>query len=175
MAQLSATVWRDQLGLDRHPEGGWFRRVYTSEGIIPQEALRPDFHGPRPHGSAIFYLLESTDSCRLHRIASDEIWHHYEGAEVELVEIDRVGQLTVHRLGKDPQNGALPFRMIRGGHWFGACPLAGSGDYALLGCTVIPGFDFAEHEMAERAQLLRSFPQHKEWILRLTGESGEPH
>lgn len=175
MTHLSAEIWRDRLGLDRHPEGGWFRRVYASAGMISQTALPAAFHGPRPFGSAIYYLLEAGDICRLHRIASDEIWHHYHGAEVELVELDDNGRLEVHRLGKDPRNGALPFRMIPAGNWFGARPSADTGDYALLGCTVIPGFDFAEHEMGRREQLLNRFPQHREWITHLTSQSGEPH
>lgn len=115
--------------------------------------------------------------CRLHRIASDEIWHHYDGAELSVVELAPSGELTVHRLGKDPEAGVLPFCVIPAGHWFGALlPSSSEPDaYVLVGCTVIPGFDFAEHEMGQRGPLLDQYPGHRKWICRLTPDSKEPN
>ncbi|MCC5834678.1 MAG: cupin domain-containing protein [Opitutales bacterium] len=174
MVEVSAATWRSRLGLARHPEGGWFRRVYASRQVLPQAVLSPEFKGPRPQASAIYYLLEGEEVSHFHRIASDEIWHHYDGAELSVVELTPEGVLTVHRLGKNPEQGAVPFCVIPAGHWFGALLPSAGKSHALVGCTVIPGFDFAEHEMGNRQDLLEEYPEHHEWILRLTQDAGEP-
>lgn len=163
----SAHYWKEALALDAHPEGGYYRRVYCSSGQIAQDNLPAAFKGPRPMGTAIYYLLEAGDCSHLHRIASDELWHHYDGEPLTVVAISPAGELTVHRLGKDAAAGQLPFCVVPAGHWFGAVPVAADG-YSLVGCTVVPGFDFAEHEMAARADLLERYPQHRDWIERLT-------
>jgi len=157
----------ESLGLLPHPEGGHYRETYRAGESVAQAALPARFAGDRSHGTAIYYLLKSGDRSKLHRIASDEIWHFYEGGALLIVAIAPVGDLTVTRLGRDFAAGDVPQHVVPAGHWFGALPAEGS-DYALTGCTVSPGFDFADFELANRAALLAAFPQHRAWIEKLT-------
>jgi predicted cupin superfamily sugar epimerase len=147
----SAAYWINQLKLQPHPEGGWFRRVY--------ESSMHDVH-QRPAMTSIYYLLEGNDFSALHRLKSDEQWHFYAGAPITIHEIDAQGKCTAVRLGEEAFQYTVP-----AGHLFGAVV---DGDYALVGCTVVPGFDFDDFEMPSRAQLLRQYPAHSELIARLS-------
>ncbi|MBS1608162.1 MAG: cupin domain-containing protein, partial [Bacteroidetes bacterium] len=89
----------------------------------------------------------------LHRIQSDELWHFYNGDPLIIYEIEKSGKLTRHLLGTDPNEGQQLFTYIKAGSWFGAV-LNGNSEYALVGCTVSPGFDYADFEMAERNKIL---------------------
>jgi predicted cupin superfamily sugar epimerase len=82
-------------------------------------------------------------------------------------EIDQQGRLIEHRLGSDPDNSESFQCVISAGNWF-AARLAPGGHYALVGCTVSPGFDFVDFELADREELLRLFPEHTEVIKELT-------
>lgn len=155
------------LGLLPHPEGGYYRETYRADESIAQAALPARFTGDRSHGTAIYYLLNAGDRSKLHRIKSDEIWHFYEGGALLIIAISPAGVLTVTRLGRDFVASEVPQHVVPAGHWFGALPAEGS-PYALTGCTVSPGFDFADFELADRAAMLAAFPQHRAWIERLT-------
>lgn len=155
------------LGLAPHPEGGFYRETYRAAEGIAQSALPSRFTGTRSHGTAIYYLLGAGDCSKLHRIKSDEIWHFYAGNPLLIVALSPVGELTVTTLGQDFSAGQVPQHVVPAGHWFGACPAEGSA-YALAGCTVSPGFDFADFELAARGDLLAAFPQHRAWIEKLT-------
>ena len=124
----------ERLAMQPHPEGGWYAETYRSEMMM--ETVR----GPRPASTAIYFLLEEGQVSHLHRIASDELWHFYQGEALEIIEIDEVGQLIKTRL--DAQQ---PQHLVKAGRWFGSKPL---GAFALVGCTVAPGFDFADFELA---------------------------
>ncbi len=147
-----AARWVRLLGLTPHPEGGHFRETYRSAGSIPRAALSEGFAGDRSLSTAIYFLLEHPDVSRLHRIRSDETWHHYEGAAVEIVSVSPQGILTRQLLGKDPGRSERPQQVVPAGHWFGA-RVAEPGGYALVGCTVAPGFDFADFELADKKKL----------------------
>ena len=159
-----ARDWIDALQLQPHPEGGWYKEVYRSEYLLPVSVLPSGFHGDRPVTTSIYYLLEAGDVSRFHRIQSDEIWHHYGGVPVR-----------IHMLADKPSHGTIgsvpgetsPQMTVPAGVWFGAEPLAETG-YALMGCTVAPGFDFAEFELAERNDLLSAYPSSDAVIRRLT-------
>jgi uncharacterized protein len=155
------------LGLLPHPEGGYYRETYRSSEAIPNAGLPARFHGPRSHSTAIYYLLRAGERSKLHRIKSDEVWHFYEGDPLTIVAISPAGQLIETSLGRDFAAGQVPQHVVSAGYWFGALPDKGSA-FTLAGCTVAPGFDFADFELAERAKLLAAFPQHKAWIERLT-------
>lgn len=155
------------LSLLPHPEGGYYRETYRAGEDIAQVALPARFSGARSHGTAIYYLLAADDRSKLHRIKSDEIWHFYEGGALLIVAISPAGALNITRLGRDFAAGDVPQHVVPAGHWFGAIPADGSA-YALTGCTVSPGFNFADFELADRAELLTAFPQHREWIQKLT-------
>jgi predicted cupin superfamily sugar epimerase len=117
--------------------------------------------------TAIYYLLPGTQCSRLHRLKSDEIWHFYHGAPLTMHIIDEQGMYRPVRLGQDPRAGQNFHSVVRAGCWFGAA-LDDPHAFALLGCTVAPGFDFADFELGERAALLARYPQHAALITRLT-------
>jgi uncharacterized protein len=155
------------LQLAPHPEGGFYRETYRSSEMIGQSALPPGFSGARPCSTAIFYLLPEGSRSLLHRLKSDELWHFYLGGAVHLSCIEPNGEVRQFVLGPLLEQGHRLQQPVPSGSWMGAYPLPGSG-YALLGCTVAPGFDFAELEMGDRAELIRSFPHAQDLIQRLT-------
>jgi predicted cupin superfamily sugar epimerase len=163
---LTAHKIISHLQLIRHPEGGWFRETYRCADTVPAAALPERFDGSRALATAIFFLLEEGDISALHRIRSDEIWHFYGGSPLLIHAIFPDGRYQVQRLGSNCDEGELYQAVVPAGCWFGA-ELAGQ-QYALVGCTVSPGFDFADFEMADRQRLSACYPQHKELILRLT-------
>lgn len=156
-----------RLKLAPHPEGGFYRETYRAAELIPNAGLPARFHGDRSHATAIYYLQRAGDRSKLHRIKSDEVWHFYAGDPLVIVAITPNGQLTETTLGRDFAAGQVPQHVVPAGHWFGALPARNSA-YALTGCTVAPGFDFADFELATRAGLLTEFPQHRAWVERLT-------
>jgi predicted cupin superfamily sugar epimerase len=126
------------LSLEPHPEGGYYREIFRS-GLLIEPA---DGRGARAALTTIYFLLPAGEASRWHRVTSDEVWHFYEGGPLELLEIDAACQtLSRHCLASATANSQAPVHTIPAGHWQAARPL---GDYALLGCTVSPGFDFAD-------------------------------
>jgi predicted cupin superfamily sugar epimerase len=156
-----------ELDLQPHPEGGWFRETYRASETMGAAALPRRFGGERSISTAIYFLLEAGQCSRLHRIRSDEVWHFYAGDPLLVVEIDAAANLKATRLGPPAYQHVVP-----AGAWFGAT-LADGGRYApmgfaLVGCTVAPGFDFADFELADRTRMLAEYPAHQDWIRRLT-------
>ncbi len=145
------------FGMRPHPEGGHYVRTYRSAGVISQSALGNRFNGERPCSTAILYLLREGEISRLHRIRQDEIWHFYLGGPLRLPVISPRGELAETCLGRDILAGQYLQYAIPGGHWFAATPAPGSA-YTLAGCTVAPGFDFADFELGEEKQLKHAFP-----------------
>lgn len=166
----TAQEWIEKLDLQPHPEGGFFRETYRAGETIEAPALPERFGGDRAHSTAIFFLLRAGDVSALHRIQADEMWHHYDGGPLLIHVIDREGRHTAHRLGKDPAAGELPQLVVPHGLLFGSEPAPGT-DFALVGCTVSPGFDFADFEMPPRTELAAQYPQHADFIARL-GHAG---
>jgi hypothetical protein len=156
-----------RLGLSPHPEGGFYRETYRASDVLPRESLPKRFAGPRNAATAILYLLPEGAKSRLHRIASDELWHFHLGGALELVELAPDGRVETTILGTDLKSGEVLQKAVPAGRWFGARPRAGAG-WCLVGCTVAPGFDFADFELGKRAELLRSFPGARAEIEALT-------
>ena len=151
-----------------HPEGGYFAETYRSAGADLHKSALPDrFSGRRAFGTAIYFLLESHHISALHRIQSDEIWHFYAGGTLEIFVISPIGELTIIRLGNNPEQGEVFQAVVPAGCWFGSKPAAGT-EFSLVGCTVAPGFDFADFEMANRETLLTAVSQHSDVIEMLT-------
>jgi len=158
----------EALGLEPHPEGGWFRRTWVSRRSTG-EPLDPAEDGPRGMGSAIYFLLAGEAFSALHRLEADEMIHHYAGDAIHYVLLDQDGRRTDHLLGKDLAGGEKPQLLIPAGVWQGAC--AGNvkeAGFALMGCTVVPEFRWQDFEMGKREELSAEFPQHREIIERLT-------
>lgn len=164
-----AAFWIERLDLRPHPEGGYFRETYRAAETIAGTALPARFVGARPFATAIYFLITRDAFSAFHRIRSDELWHFYAGGAVTLaiLDADGTGRLTTASLGRDPARGESPQVVIPAGAWF-AAEVASSGSFALVGCTVAPGFDFADFELADRASLLGQYPQHRGAIERLT-------
>ena len=161
----------DQLKLVKHPEGGWYCETYRSEDFIQAAALPDRFLGDRPVCTAIYFLLQSGDISALHRIKSDEIWHFYAGDSLTVHVITPQGEHYPLHLGSNHSGGETFQCIVPAGCWFGA-ELPGEG-YSLVGCTVAPGFDFADFEMGDRDDLLKEFPNHREIIQRFTKNSSQ--
>ncbi len=155
------------LNLERHPEGGYYRETYRSDGRIDACCLGSIFDGSRSMSTAIYFLLEGKDISVFHRIRSDEIWHHYAGQSLCLHMIDEIGAYRTVHLGKSVDKAEAPQVIVPAGLWFGAT-VVGAASYALVGCTVSPGFDFRDLEIGSRDDLLRLYPKHRLVIEALT-------
>ncbi len=156
----------NELKLQPHPEGGYYSRTYESAEMIPADALPDRFGADRRISTAIYFLLEGTEYSAFHRIKSDELWHFYAGEGLHIHVIHPDGRGEVLLLGNDLANGYRFQQLVKAGCWFTSRP-ATTNSFALVVCTVAPGFDFADFEMAKKEQLLNEFPQHKEWIEQL--------
>jgi predicted cupin superfamily sugar epimerase len=168
-----AKKWIDRLQLRPHPEGGHFRESYRCTEKIARAHLPPRFGGDRNFSTAIYFLLAGDEFSALHRLKQDEVWHFYDGAALLVHVIEPDGTYTAIRLGRDIAAGELPQAVVRASAFFGSS-VSVPGAYALVGCTVAPGFDFADFEMPAREQLIELFPQHRELIERLTRPSRLP-
>ncbi len=166
--ERDAQYWIEHLGMQPHPEGGYFVEVYRSKECIPQAALPARFSGDRAFCTAIFYLLENGDFSSFHRIKSDETWHFYAGGALDVVLLENGGACTV-RLGQEVHKGEVLQATVPAGVWFAARPVVGSA-YTLAGCTVSPGFDFADFEMGRRDVLCAEYPACRAVITELTRE-----
>jgi predicted cupin superfamily sugar epimerase len=145
------------LGLVPHPEGGHYRETYRSAGSVPSGALPPGYEGSRAISTAILYLLREGECSRLHKLKSDEIWHLGLGGPMKIAMISPAGEARIVTLGREILTGEKLQCVVGAGTWFGARPAPGSG-YALVGCTVAPGFDFADFTMGDPDSLKRIFP-----------------
>lgn len=141
------------------PEGGHFRETYRSTVEI----------GARSASTAIYYLLTPSTYSAIHRVVSDEIFHHYLGDPVEMLQLlpDNTGKTLL--IGSDLERGMRPQVIVPGGTWQG-CRLVPGGRFALMGTTVAPGFSYDDFELAGRDVLLRDFPAHAAMIRNLTQE-----
>lgn len=150
------------LGLEPHPvEGGYFRRTYTSTRTVDSP------RGTRAQGTAIYYLLERGTFSEMHMLASDEIFHFYLGDPVEMLQLHPDGRSATYNLGPDLWAGQHVQMVVPAGVWQGT-RLIGDGKMALLGCTVTPGFDFADYRNATAEELIAKWPQQAERIRALT-------
>ena len=155
------------LHLLPHPEGGFYRETYRAGEVIPASALPPHFSGARSFSTAIYYLLQRGDFSAFHRIQSDECWHFYAGDTLLIHVIESDGKYYCIRLGNNVAAGETFQFVVPARAWFASEPAPDSA-FTLAGCTVAPGFDFADFEIAERKNLLTAYPQHSEIINHLT-------
>lgn len=163
----SASYWIDSLQLLPHPEGGFFRETYRSPEQIPAASLPDRFSEPHSFSTAIYFLLTSKAFSAFHRLKSDEAWHFYAGNSLTLWMIHPDGRLEKIVMGADFETGEIFQLMVPAGVWF-AAEVNVPNSYSLVGCTVAPGFEFVDFEMAERKALINNHPQHEKLITRLT-------
>ena len=155
-----------KLNLLPHPEGGFYKEVYRSGGIIPQSSIS-NFNGNRNYCTSIYFLLTSENFSAFHRIKQDEIWHFYKGSPLFVHVISKDGNYTRHEVGMDLENGQEPQLVVPAGCWF-ASSVKEENNYSFVGCTVAPGFDFDDFELANRKTLTETYPQHRDIIEKLT-------
>ncbi len=157
----------DRLKLTSHPEGGWYREVYRSDEVLPADSLPARYEEPHCINTSIYFLLESNDFSAFHRIKSDETWHFYLGSPVAIYILSPDGKYREVILGNNLiDNQELQYTILRDS-WF-AAKVQTTGSFALVGCTVSPGFEFSDFELAERQQLICLFPKYEELISSLT-------
>jgi len=154
------------LHLQPHPEGGFYKEVYRSSDMIDATCPAPVFDGSRPYATAIYYLLQEGDFSAFHRIKSDEIWHFYAGGRLLLHLLDKEGIHQCLTLGNSLSDQTQFQIVMPAGVWFAAEPAPDTA-FTLAGCTVAPGFDFRDFEMADKEELALRYPQHQELIQRL--------
>ncbi len=148
-------------------EGGYYAETYRSEQIFPAEALPGRYNGPRSVATAIYYLLEPGTFSEIHRVSSDEIFHFYMGDPVEMVQLWPDGSCRKVIIGTDLEQAMRPQVVVPHGVWQGSRLMPG-GKCALLGCTVSPGFDYADYESGSREALIEQYPEAHETIRALT-------
>lgn len=151
---MDASFWIKKLNLLPHPEGGYYRETYRCNMQITAK----DFEGSRNISTAIYFLLDGKSKSHFHRIKSDELWFFHEGSALEVLLLNERGLETIV-LGKNAENGESFQAIVPAGCWFGARLKEGK-DYALVSCTVAPGFDFRDFELAKKESLKKEFPQH---------------
>ncbi len=157
-----------KLRLILHPkEGGYFTETYRSEEIIPKESLPIRYNEKRTFSTAIYFLLTPDTFSEIHRIKSDEIFHFYVGDPVEMLHLfpDGKGRIVTH--GQDILNGMQPQVIVPKEVWQGA-RLKDGGKFALMGTTVSPGFEYVDYETGDREKLIKSYPNYKDMIIKLT-------
>lgn len=161
----------DSLGLKPHPERGYYVETYRAAAEIESAV-----HGGTRAASTAIYFLVTADEPRtyLHRLKSDELFHLHEGGPLEVLLLGQYGRATVARLGLDVAAGERPQLVIPAGTWFGT-ELAPGRSHCLFGCTVAPGFDFVDFELAEGSELVRRFPSQAARISRMTRVTGTAH
>ncbi len=157
----------EKLDLQPHPEGGYFAETYRSELELPGSLIGA--HGPRQACTGIYFLIPAGEFSAFHRIKSDEMWHFYDGDPLLVHQIFSDGTYECHHLGSDVQRQVYQ-AVVPAGAWFASEPDPESREegFSLVGCTVSPGFDFSDFELARRQELADEFPEHRALISRLT-------
>jgi predicted cupin superfamily sugar epimerase len=159
---MTADEIKSLLKLEPHPcEGGFFRQTYVAAERV--ELSR----GPRSVGTAIYYLLEPGTFSEMHVLSSDEVFHFYLGDPVEMLQLYPDGSSAIFTLGQNLQAGQQVQLVVPAGVWQGA-RLVGDGKFALLGCTVTPGFDYADYRGGSYAEIADKWPTEAARIRRLT-------
>lgn len=150
-------------------EGGYYVETYRASEKIPHSALPQRYSGRRSFSTAIMYLITDKAFSKLHRVRSDEVFHFYLGDPVIMLQLYPNGSGKIVELGRDIDKGRNLQATVPAGVWQGTM-LKEGGRCALLGCTVAPGFEFADYESAKTDELLREYPDHRELIVRLAGQ-----
>ncbi len=158
------------LNLKPHPiEGGYFRETYRSTSVIPAEGLPPDYvsRSPRSYGTAIYYLLTADTFSEMHRLPTEEVFHLYLGGPVRMLQLAPDGTSQEVMIGNDILAGQQPQVVVPAGVWQGSAVEPGA-EFALLGATMAPGFDYADYEEGRYSALAALYPARAELIRRLT-------
>jgi len=162
-----ANYWIEKLQLEKHPEGGYFRETYRATERIPLQGLPSRFSGDRCLSTGIYFMITEGEFSAFHRIKSDKMWHFYKGESLEVYVIQPNGELETIKLGQSPERGEVLQAVVPANCWFASRVVEEEG-YALVGCTVSPGHDFVDFELATRTELADAYPAHAPLIKELT-------
>lgn len=155
------------LNLTKHSEGGYYVEIYRSSDKINKEHLPERFNNSRVFSTAIYFLLVNDDFSSFHKLKADEIWHFYSGSPMILYEIDKESKLQKSVLSNDITKNTAFTKVIKAGNWL-AAEVMNKDTYSLVGCTVSPGFEFDDFELAKREELISLHTQHRNIIEKLT-------
>lgn len=162
----NATFYIQHLNLQPHPEGGFYKETYKADETIAADALPERFNAERNFSTAIYYLLEQDDFSAFHKIKSDECWHHYAGDTLLIHILYNDQTYKCIHLGKAIDKQQVLQFVVPANTWF-AAECAEESKFVLTGCTVAPGFDFADFEMADKERSLKEFTEHQHIISKL--------
>lgn len=154
-----------KLELKKHPEGGYYREIYRSAEMFLIDPPKKNFK--RNISTSIYFLLDGSQFSKFHRLKSDELWHFYDGSSIKIYVIDEKGNLEEITIGRNSEYGEVFQTVIKKNNWF-AAEVINKKSFALIGCTVSPGFDFSDFELADKEYLLENFPEHRRLIQKLT-------
>jgi predicted cupin superfamily sugar epimerase len=166
---MSAEEVKKLLGLSPHPrEGGWYVRTYEAGETIAAASFSDGrYGGGRRTGTAIYYLLEADTFSEMHRLRSDEVFHFYMGDAVEMLRLYPGGRGERVLIGTDLAAGQRPQVVVEKNIWQGSRLVKG-GSWALMGCSVSPGFEYEDYEAGVRAELVAGWPRWGELVVGLT-------
>lgn len=168
MTKLSAQKVIESLGLQPHPEeGGFFIETHRDSEMLDHANLPERYDGDRCQATAIYYLLTPETYSHMHKLISDEFFHFYAGDPCEMVQLHPDGTGEVIQFGNDILSGQRPQIRVPKNSWQGMRLLPG-GEFALMGCTVSPGFEFVDYSHGSREELVKQWPDFEEFITRLT-------
>jgi len=156
----------EKLQLKPHPEGGYYKEIYRAGDMILPEHLPKRYKSSRNFSTSIYFLLEGNQVSNFHNLKSDEQWHFYDGSSIVIYVIDEGGNLNKILLGRNIGKWESLQTVIKYNSWF-AAELSDKTSFALIGCTVAPGFDFNDFELGKRDELIKTFPQFSELIYKL--------
>lgn len=149
--------WVQKLGLEKHPEGGYYRETYRS----------PLQYEGRSLSTHIYYLLPGERYSRFHRLRYDEHWYFHHGSSMKIYFLHEDGRFTTHQLGLDPERGEELSVWVPGGTIFGG-EVMDKNSFTLVSCHMAPGFHFEDFEMFSRQQLIGMFPEQEAIIQKLS-------
>ncbi|MDF2873167.1 MAG: cupin [Anaerocolumna sp.] len=162
----SADYFVKNLNMTAHPEGGFYKEIYTSEESITSQELKVDYEGSRILWTSIYFLLRDGEVSNFHRLKSDEMWYYHSGSPLTIYMISPNGELITEQLGLAVEHGEKPQVLVPKDYIFGSA--MNNEGYALVGCMVSPGFEFRDFELFKRNDLLEKYPKYEEMIKKLT-------
>ena len=162
----TAEYFVKSLNMTAHPEGGFYKEIYTSNENITANGLKVNFEGSRMLWTSIYFLLRNGEVSNFHRLKSDEMWYYHSGSPLTISMISPEGELITEQLGLNIERGEKPQVLVPKDYIFGSA--MNEEGYALVGCMVSPGFEFRDFELFERNFLLKKYPQYNEIINKLT-------
>lgn len=169
MERHNPQYYISNLGLVRHPEGGYYKRTFESEERTSDQELTVNFEGKRKMYTSIYFLLTSNDVSHFHRLKSDELWYYHAGSPLTIHIIDENGDYKEIQLGLNMERGEVPQALVPKNAIFGSSVMHEDA-FSLVGCMVSPGFEFQDFELFTQENLLSKYPEYKDIIMKLAYE-----